>query len=98
MEVDDKLIDKLASLSKLEFKADEKEAIKKDMTRMLSFFEQLTEVNTDGLEPLIHINPETNVYRADKITEELTQAQALKNGPNHDSFYFKVPKVVENKD
>ena len=98
MEVDDKLIDKLASLSKLEFKANEKESIKKDMDRMLTFFEQLSEVDTDGLEPLIHINPETNVYRADKITEGLSQADALKNAPNHDSFYFKVPKVVENKD
>ncbi len=98
MEVDDKLIDKLASLSKLEFKADEKESIKKDMERMLTFFEQLSDIDTEGLEPLIHINPETNVYRADKITEGLSQADALKNGPNHDSFYFKVPKVVENKD
>ncbi len=98
MEVDDKLMDKLASLSKLEFKDADRESMKADIQRMLSFFEELNSINTDGLEPLIHVNPEKNVYRADAITEELTQAQALKNGPNHDSFYFKVPKVVENKD
>lgn len=98
MKVDDVLIDKLANLSKLEFSPEEKTGIKKDMDRMLAFLEQLNEVNTDGVEPLIHVNPEKNIYRADKITEELSQADALKNAPDHDSFYFKVPKVVENKD
>jgi|SRR5690554_1314891 len=98
MKVDDALIDKLANLSKLEFSSEEKVGIKKDVDRMLVFIEQLNAVNTDGVEPLIHVNPEKNIYRADKITEQLSQADALKNGPDHDSFYFKVPKVVENKD
>ncbi len=98
MKVDDALIDKLANLSKLEFEAADKEAIKGDLERMLDFVEKLDEVDTDGIEPLIHVNPEINVYRPDKVTEHLTQAEALKNGPEHDSFYFKVPKVVENKD
>lgn len=98
MKVDDTLIDKLASLSKLEFEAADKAAIKGDLERMLNFVEKLDEVDTTGVEPLIHVNPEINVYRADKVTESLTQAEALKNGPEHDSFYFKVPKVVENKD
>lgn len=98
MKVDDALIDKLANLSKLEFEAADKEAIKDDLERMLDFVEKLNEVDTEGIEPLIHVNPEINVYRADEVTEHLTQAEALKNAPEHDSFYFKVPKVVENKD
>ena len=98
MKVDNALIDRLANLSKLEFSPEDKISIKKDMDRMLAFLEQLNEVNTDGIEPLIHVNPEKNVFRADKITEELSQADALKNAPDHDSFYFKVPKVVDNKD
>ena len=98
MKVDDALIDKLANLSKLEFEAADKEAIKGDLERMLAFVEKLDEVDTEGIEPLIYINPEINVYRKDEVTEHLTQEEALKNGPEHDSFYFKVPKVVENKD
>ncbi len=98
MNVDEKLIDKLAELSKLEFDATEKVEMISDMQRMLDFVEKLNEVDTTGVEPLIFVNPETNVFRPDEVTEQLTQAQALKNAPKHDSFYFKVPKVVDNPD
>ncbi len=96
MEVTDALIDKLAKLSKLEFDNDEKASIKTDLKRMLSFVEKLNELDTSGVEPLLHVSDEVNVFRPDVASESLTQAQALKNAPNHDSFYFKVPKVVEN--
>lgn len=98
MNVNEELIDKLAKLSRLSFETDEKKAIMKDLERMLEFVEQLKEVDTEGIEPLIHINPEVNVLREDSVTEELSQKEALKNAPEHDSFYFKVPKVVENTD
>lgn len=96
MNVDDKLIAKLSDLTKLDFNADEKEAIKGDLDRMLVFVESLNEVDTEGVEPLIYVNPEVNVYRPDAVSESLDQKEALKNAPNHDSFYFKVPKVIDN--
>jgi aspartyl-tRNA(Asn)/glutamyl-tRNA(Gln) amidotransferase subunit C len=98
MNVNEELIDKLAKLSRLSFRPDEKKAIMKDLERMLDFVEQLKEVDTEGIEPLIHVNPEVNVLREDEVSEELSQKDALKNAPEHDSFYFKVPKVVENTD
>lgn len=98
MKVDDALIDKLARLGMLEFDTDEKEQIKTDMERMLNFVAQLEELDTEGVDPLIFMNAEVNVFRPDEVTEQLTQAQALKNAPKHDSFYFKVPKVIENPD
>lgn len=98
MKVDDALIDKLADLAKLEFEATDRESIKNDLERMLDFVDKLNEVDTEGVEPLTHVNPEINIYRADQVTETLTQFEALKNAPKHDSFYFKVPKVVENKE
>ena len=98
MKVDNKLIDKLARLSKLEFDDESKESIKKDLSRMLDFVDQLNELDTEGVEPLIHVNEETNKYREDEVTEKLEQKEALKNAPEHDGFYFKVPKVVENPD
>ncbi|MFT4770035.1 MAG: aspartyl-tRNA(Asn)/glutamyl-tRNA(Gln) amidotransferase subunit C [Cryomorphaceae bacterium] len=98
MIVDNALIDKLANLSKLEFDEESKERIKKDLTRMLAFVEQLNELDTEGVEPLIHVNEEKNKFREDVVSEELSQKEALKNAPEHDGFYFKVPKVVENPD
>lgn len=98
MKVDNVLVAKLAKLARLSFDEEGKEAIRQDLERMLAFAEQLNELDTEGVEPLIHINPEKNVLRADEVTESLTQAQALKNAPQHDTYYFKVPKVVENKE
>lgn len=98
MKADDALIDKLAKLSRLEFNAEERLGIKNDLDKMFSFVEQLNELDTEGVTPLVHVNPEKNVFRPDVVNESLTQAQALKNAPQHDTFYFKVPKVVENPD
>ncbi len=97
MITDDVLIDKLAKLSRLEFNDAEREGIRKDLDRMFAFVEQLNEVDTEGVEPLIHVNPEKNVFRTDEVSESLSQKQALQNAPHHDAYYFKVPKVVENK-
>ena len=98
MKVDDALVNKLAKLSRLEFSKEEKEAIKEDLKKMIDFVEQLNDVDTEGVEPLIHVNPEKNVFRSDEVTQRLSQKEALKNAPSHDGFYFKVPKVVDNPD
>lgn len=97
MQVDDKLIDKLAHLARLEFENEAKEEIKKDLTRILSFVEKLNELNTDNVEPLIYITEEVNVLREDEIKQTITQEDALKNAPKRDSDYFRVPRVVEKK-
>lgn len=94
MIVDDILIDKLANLSKLEFDAEGKEAIKQDLTKILNFMEKLNELNTDGVEPLIYINEEVNVCREDEVNYPITKAEALMNAPLKNEDYIKVPKFV----
>jgi aspartyl-tRNA(Asn)/glutamyl-tRNA(Gln) amidotransferase subunit C len=95
MKVDDKLVDHLATLARLEFTGDAKESIKKDLTQMLDFVEQLNKVNLDGVEPLVYITDSANVLRDDLVEEHLTREQALSNVPLKDSDYIKVPKVLK---
>ena len=94
MEINDALIDKLSALAKLEFEGEEKEMIKEDLTKMLGFVEKLTNVNTSDVDPLIYITEEESVLREDLVKETITQEEALKNAPHKDSYYFKVPKVL----
>jgi aspartyl-tRNA(Asn)/glutamyl-tRNA(Gln) amidotransferase subunit C len=94
MKIDDKTVDKIASLSKLSFSGAQKEAIKNDMNKMLDFIGKLEEVDTDGVAPLIHMTDDVNVLRADDAVSEITQKEALKNAPKKDSTYFKMPKVL----
>lgn len=96
MEINDKIVDKIAHLSKLSFSGEEKEAIKNDMNKMLDFIGKLEEVNTDGIEPLIHMSDEVNVLRADENVYSVSQEEALKNAPKKDSTYFKIPKVLKS--
>lgn len=94
MIVDDALIEKLANLSKLEFDADGRQAIKQDLTKILNFMEKLNELNTDGIEPLIYINEDVNVFRKDEINYPITKQEALMNAPIKNEDYIKVPKFV----
>lgn len=95
MKLDDKTVDKIASLAKLEFNGEEKDAILKDMNKMLDFVSKLEEVDTEGVAPLIHMTDELNVLREDVAHTDITQKEALKNAPKKDSTYFKIPKVIK---
>jgi len=94
MNIDDKTVDKIASLAKLEFSGDEKTAIINDMNKMLVFIDKLNELDTDNVAPLIHMTDDVNVLREDEVRMEITQEEALKNAPSKDSTYFKIPKVL----
>ncbi len=95
MKINKEVITKLSSLSKLKFDKEETELISEDLTKMVNFINQLKELDTDGLEPLIHVNEEINNWREDKLAEVLDQEKALSNSPSKDSTYFKLPKVLD---
>lgn len=95
VEITDQLIDNLANLSRLTFEESEKEAIKKDMEQMIQFVEKLSEVDTTGVAPLLHITPSENVFREDEVTGSITREAALKNVPKTDGTYILVPKVIK---
>lgn len=96
MKINDTLIDKLSALSKLQFNGAEKEQIKQDMERMLDLVSKLEEIDTKGVEPLIHMTEETGRMREDEVKGMVSQAEALKNAPSKDTYYFKVPKVISS--
>lgn len=95
MQITDEIIDQIADLSKLKFEGEEKEAIKGDLTRIVEFMDILSEVDTEGVEPLIYMVDEENDFRKDVISNEVSKEQALKNAPSKNSDYFKVPKVLD---
>jgi len=95
MQVDDALIEKLAELSMLQFTEAEKEEIKADLQKMIGFIDKLQELDTTGVEPLMHMSDEVNVLREDVVGPMLTEEEALKNATHHDAHYFKVPKVIK---
>lgn len=95
MEVNEALVDKLAHLSKLTFSVEEKKEIAGDLQRMIGFVEKLNELELEGVEPLMHMSDEINVLRDDEIKGSVSRENALKNAPETDGQFFKVPKVIK---
>jgi aspartyl-tRNA(Asn)/glutamyl-tRNA(Gln) amidotransferase subunit C len=94
MEVNDALIDDLATLARLEFNATEKASIRNDLQRMIRFVEKLNELDTTGIEPLLHMSPATDVLRDDQLHGSISRDEALAAAPATDGIYFTVPKVI----
>ena len=94
MEVTDKLIEDLALLSRLHFSDAEKESIKKELKQMIEFVDKLGEVEVEGIEPLMHMSDATNRLREDEVKGSVSREEAMKNAPESDGIYFRVPKVI----
>ena len=72
--------------------------MRQDLENILEMCEKLNEVNTDGVEPLIYMTDRVNNLREDKVEQEITHEEALKNAPKKDSDFFRVPKVIGQTD
>jgi aspartyl-tRNA(Asn)/glutamyl-tRNA(Gln) amidotransferase subunit C len=62
---------------------------------MLSFVEQLGEVNVDSVEPMTSVTPMAMKKRHDVVTDGDIVEQVVKNAPMSEDDFFLVPKVVE---
>lgn len=93
--ISDETIDYVAILAKLFLSDEEREAAKKDMGRMLDYIGQLNGLDTDGVEPMSHVFPVSNVFREDVVMNEDDRDNILKNAPEQKDGAFKVPKAVE---
>jgi aspartyl-tRNA(Asn)/glutamyl-tRNA(Gln) amidotransferase subunit C len=97
MTIDEETVDKIAHLARLELAGDEKQAMIKDMNKILGFMDKLNEVDTTGVEPLVYMTDGVNSFRDDVVKQEITHEEALQNAPDHDADYFKVAKVIDLK-
>ena len=95
MKITNKLIQDIAALAKLEFNEKSREKMKEDLEKIIRFVDKLSEIDTDGIEPLIYLSEEVSVLREDEIKGVISQVEALKNAPEKDSDYFKVPTVLK---
>ncbi|WP_161888816.1 Asp-tRNA(Asn)/Glu-tRNA(Gln) amidotransferase subunit GatC [Pontibacter russatus] len=95
MSTDIQTIKKLAHLARLEFNEEKEQEMLQDLNKILNWMDQLSELDTTHVEPLIHMSEEVNVLREDVAKNTVTHEEALLNAPKKDSDYFRVPKVLE---
>jgi aspartyl-tRNA(Asn)/glutamyl-tRNA(Gln) amidotransferase subunit C len=88
-------VDKLARLSRLSFTDAERTRMVADMEKILGFVAQINSLDLEGVEPLVYMMDEENVLRDDAAVPSLPQAEALRNAPDANSDYFRVPTVLK---
>ena len=93
--ISDETIEYVGILAKLDLSPEEKEAAKKDMSRMLDYIDMLNELDTEGVEPMSHIFPLNNVFREDVVTNGDEREEILANAPEAKEGAFVVPKTFD---
>ncbi|NTU92712.1 MAG: Asp-tRNA(Asn)/Glu-tRNA(Gln) amidotransferase subunit GatC [Chlorobiaceae bacterium] len=84
----------IAELARLRFTEAEQEKMTRELNMILHYVEKLNQVDTEGVEPLSSIHDQSNVLRADVELPSLSNDEALKNAPDRQDRFFKVPKVI----
>jgi aspartyl-tRNA(Asn)/glutamyl-tRNA(Gln) amidotransferase subunit C len=84
----------IAKLSRLALTDGEIEKAKEDLSTIFEHISRLSELDTNGVEPLDHPTELQNRTRDDTVGEVLSQKQVLANAPAAKDVYFDVPKVL----
>ena len=82
----------LAHLSRLDFTEEELKEMQGDMGKILDFVAQIDALDLSGIEPLTQMSDSANVMREDQTKGMIEKEEALKNAPDANSDYFRVPK------
>ncbi|MBR6880184.1 MAG: Asp-tRNA(Asn)/Glu-tRNA(Gln) amidotransferase subunit GatC [Clostridiales bacterium] len=95
MEITSELIDYLQQLGRIRLTEDEKQKTMKDLGSILGYIDKLNELDTEGVVPMSHAFPRTNVFREDEVTNGDMRDDILQNAPESKDGAFLVPKTVE---
>lgn len=87
-------IEYIAKLAKLNFSDEEKEKLVFQMGDIVEFANQVSGLDTEGIEPSNHILKIQNVFREDEIKESYSRDDILKNAPVKEAGCIVVPNII----
>lgn len=88
-------IDHLSRLARLSLSDEEKELFDNQLNSILSYMDQLNELDTGNVEPTSHVISISNIVREDLPWTSLDREDALSNAPDHTDKFYRVPKIIE---
>ena len=95
MEFDKNSTLKLAKLARLSLNDKQLDSLEKDLTSIVSFIDQLKEINTDKIDPTSNSLNQDLILRDDIAENKLSKEDLLRNVPDSELGFFVVPKVIE---
>lgn len=95
MSIDNSTVKKVANLARIEINEEEETTLITELNNILGWVDELKQVNTDSVEPMLSVFNESMQMREDKAESNFDNNQILDNSPESNSGFFVVPKVVE---
>ena len=89
-----KEVEHVALLARLSLNEEEKETFAGQLSSILNYADTLKLLPTQGVEPLTHILPISNVFRADDIIPSMPRQEIIANAPQAEAGQYKVPKII----
>lgn len=97
-DINDQTVAELAALCRIDCDEAMCHEIQRDLTKVLDYFKQLEELDTEDVPPTNHVLAGmANVYREDEITETLSRKTFLEAAPDQVGGMVRVPPVIKNK-
>ncbi|TYP56179.1 Asp-tRNA(Asn)/Glu-tRNA(Gln) amidotransferase subunit GatC [Thermosediminibacter litoriperuensis] len=96
MKITIETVEHVANLARLYLSEDEKAEMAQKLNSILDYMEKLNELDTSNVPPTAHIIPVKNVFREDVVRESLPREEALRNAPEKERGFFKVPRIIED--
>ncbi len=87
-------VEKVALLARLQLSEDELTSLTNELSQIVTYVDQLAEVDTDNVEPMTHAIELHNVFADDEVRPSLSRDQALANAPSHNDQAYLVPPVL----
>lgn len=94
-EISRKQVNDVAEAARLAISDEEAAMFASQLNAIMTYADQLHEVDTTGVEPTTHVLKTSNVMRKDEAVQGLTQEEALENAPKKADGQFKVPSILE---
>ena len=94
--ITDKDMQDLQVLARLKVSDEESHRLKDELNKVMAYFEQIKDLDTDGIEELARPIDTFNVFREDKHIPTYNQAEALKLAVEAEDGFFKVPRTIDN--
>jgi len=85
----------VALLARLVLSPQEEEAFTEQLDEILTYIDKLKELNTDAVEPTAHAVEVPTPFREDCVRNQADVEALLRNAPERDGSFFKVPKIIE---
>ena len=95
MSIDTETARRVAKLARIEVADGDLPTLADELSRILTFMEQLNEVDIEGIEPMTSVTPMRLKRREDVVTDGGYPEKVLSNAPDAREGFFAVPKVVE---